>query len=152
MGIFPNCRGENKKYLSCHQPLIVCWNWKGQQTCPKATLPKTNRHSRAPENDAFQVPNLQTSTGLPFSGESCSFQRGYQTTKWPNFIPKRWVGHFSSLSKGSRELTIPKKVTAWITTWRIIPVSKWLVTPIYKPFSPFGRGITLLRGLTNRGY
>ena len=28
-------------------------------------------------------------------------------------------------------------------TWRIIPVSKWLVTPIYKPF----RGITLLRGL-----
>jgi len=37
-------------------------------------------------------------------------------------------------------------------TWRIIPVSKWLVTPIYKPFSPFGRGITLLRGLTNHGY
>ena len=27
-------------------------------------------------------------------------------------------------------------------TWRIIPVSKWLVTPIYKPFKPFGRGIT----------
>ena len=26
------------------------------------------------------------------------------------------------------------------TTWRIIPVSKWLVTPIYKPFSLFGRG------------
>ena len=23
---------------------------------------------------------------------------------------------------------------------------KWLVTPIYKPFRPFGRGITLLRG------
>ena len=36
-------------------------------------------------------------------------------------------------------------------TWRIIPVSKWLVTPIYKPFSPFGRGTTLLRGLTNHG-
>ena len=33
------------------------------------------------------------------------------------------------------------------TTWRIIPVSKWLVTPIYKPFSPFGRGISLLRDL-----
>ena len=32
--------------------------------------------------------------------------------------------------------------------WRIIPVSKWLVTPIYKPFRPFVRGITLLRGLT----
>ena len=27
-------------------------------------------------------------------------------------------------------------------TWRIIPVSKWLVTPIYKPFRPFGRGPT----------
>ena len=37
-------------------------------------------------------------------------------------------------------------------TWRIIPVSKWLVTPIYKPFRPFGRGTTLLRGLTNYGY
>ena len=38
------------------------------------------------------------------------------------------------------------------TTWRIIPVSKWLVTPIYKPFRPFGRETTLLRGLTNHGY
>ena len=37
-------------------------------------------------------------------------------------------------------------------TWRIIAVSKWLVTPIYKPFRPFGRGTTLLRGLTNHGY
>ena len=27
-------------------------------------------------------------------------------------------------------------------------VSKWLVTPICKTFRPFGRGITLLRGLT----
>ena len=36
--------------------------------------------------------------------------------------------------------------------WRIIPVSKWLVTPIYKPFRPFIRGINLLRGLTNHGY
>ena len=32
--------------------------------------------------------------------------------------------------------------------WRIIPVSKWLVTPIYKPSRPFGRP----RGLTNHGY
>jgi len=37
-------------------------------------------------------------------------------------------------------------------TWRIIPVSKWLVTPLYKPFRPFGRGTTLLRGLSNHGY
>jgi len=28
------------------------------------------------------------------------------------------------------------------TTWRIIPVGKWLVTPIYKPFRPFGREAT----------
>ena len=39
-----------------------------------------------------------------------------------------------------------------ILTWRIIPVSKWLVTPIYKRFRPFGRGTTLVRGLTNHGY
>ena len=42
-------------------------------------------------------------------------------------------------------------------TWRIISLSKWLVSPTYKPFSPFGRGPTipqsyLLRGLTNHGY
>ena len=36
--------------------------------------------------------------------------------------------------------------------WRIIPVSKWLVTPIYKPFRPFIRGITPFRELTNHGY
>ena len=34
-----------------------------------------------------------------------------------------------------------------VHTWRIIPVSKWLVTPIYKPFRPFGRGPTPVRGL-----
>ena len=37
-------------------------------------------------------------------------------------------------------------------TWRIIPVSKWLVTPIYKPFRPFIRGITPFKGLPNHGY
>ena len=36
----------------------------------------------------------------------------------------------------------------WLTAWRIIPVSKWLVTPIYKPFKPFITRPTLLRGLT----
>ena len=38
------------------------------------------------------------------------------------------------------------------TTWRIPPVSKWLVTSIYKPFRPFGRGITRVGGPTNHGY
>ena len=28
------------------------------------------------------------------------------------------------------------------STWKIIPASKWLVTPIYAPFRPFGRGTT----------
>ena len=37
-------------------------------------------------------------------------------------------------------------------TWRIIPVSKWLATSIYKPFRQFGRGTTLLRELINHGY
>jgi len=37
-------------------------------------------------------------------------------------------------------------------TWRIIPVSNWLVTPIYKPFRSLGRGITPVLGLTNHGY
>ena len=32
---------------------------------------------------------------------------------------------------------------------RIIPLSKLLVTPIYKPFRPFGRGITQLGDLLN---
>ena len=39
-----------------------------------------------------------------------------------------------------------------LPTWRIIPFSKWLVTPIYKPFRPFGRGITPFRGRTSHGY
>ena len=37
-------------------------------------------------------------------------------------------------------------------TWKIIPDTKWLVTPIYKPFRPFVRGTTLPRGLANHGY
>ena len=44
---------------------------------------------------------------------------------------------------------------AWMLTgptWRNIPVSKWLVTRIYKPLRPFIKGITPFRGLTNHGY
>ena len=32
-------------------------------------------------------------------------------------------------------------------TWSIIPLSKWLVTPMYKPFKPFGRWTTQLEDL-----
>ena len=35
--------------------------------------------------------------------------------------------------------------------WRIIPLVKWLVTPIYKPFRPFITRPTLLRRLTTHG-
>ena len=43
------------------------------------------------------------------------------------------------------------KVVAYSTTWLAPyledpPVRKWLVTPIGKPFRPFGRGTTLLTG------
>ena len=38
------------------------------------------------------------------------------------------------------------------SAWRIIPFSKWLVTPIYKPFRPCGRGITPFKRLTYHGY
>ena len=41
---------------------------------------------------------------------------------------------------------------AYTASWRIIPLSKYLVTTICKPFRPFGRGISPLRGLTNHGY
>ena len=37
-------------------------------------------------------------------------------------------------------------------TSRIIIVTKWLVTRVYSPFKPFGRGTTLLRGLPNHDY
>ena len=56
--------------------------------------------------------------------------------------------------KDGREL--PQKncceIVKKIGYWRIIPVSKYLAAPMYKPFSPFVRGIILLRGLTNHGY
>ena len=54
-----------------------------------------------------------------------------------------------------RWLASPLPWTSWFTmapSWRIIPVSKWLVTPVYKPFRPFGRWTTPFRGLTNHGY
>ena len=52
-----------------------------------------------------------------------------QSMRWTSIVTRR---------KGQKLGNFPTLVVAW----RIIPVSKWLVTPIYKPFSPFGRGIT----------
>ena len=59
----------------------------------------------------------------------------------------KWAARAAVEGRVELEMCIPKH---WIlrATWRIIPVSKWLVTPTYKPFRPFGKGTTLLRGLT----
>ena len=63
-----------------------------------------------------------------------------------NFLRRHW--HHDC--QGRRSPTAP---TAEGGGWRVrgalrtIPFSKWLVTPIYKPFRPLGMGITLLRGL-----
>ena len=66
-----------------------------------------------------------------------------------------WISTFSHGS-GCRAAQLFSQLK-WIcgtkrTAWRIPPVSKWLVTSIYKPFRPFGRGITRVGGPTNHGY
>ena len=59
------------------------------------------------------------------------------------WVYSRWVCFF----KGG-----VLRISALPCTWRIMPVSnKWLVTPLYKPFRPFGRGTSRLSGLTNHG-
>ena len=40
----------------------------------------------------------------------------------------------------------PKNYPSLSTAWRAIPVSQYLVTTIYKPFRPFGRGTTPSEG------
>ena len=47
---------------------------------------------------------------------------------------------------------VPSKTRTVCYTWRIIPVSKWLENPIYKPFRPFGRGPAILGDVTNHSY
>ena len=79
----------------------------------------------------------------------------------PTLFFATWYEHFKDTLLGTN-LTSPLPVgTCWVhdfpafpckvgyvivpwrvRTWRIIPVSKWLVTPISQPFRPFGRGIT----------
>ena len=58
--------------------------------------------------------------------------------EWPNLWEKK-----TQTQSDHQGLSILSGVT-----WRIIPISKWLVTRIYQPFRPFGRGTTLFRGLT----
>ena len=78
----------------------------------------------------------------------------------------KWVGEINSLVIRMSffklrlwELASPIQVRLafllrlfFFVAWRIIPLSKSLITTIYKPFKPFGRETILLRGLTNNGY
>ena len=75
--------------------------------------------------------------------------------KWPLKQPqnrgqtgkqgKHWV---------ATSLPLPKCIfESGPSTWRIIPGSKWLVTPIQKPWQgDLEGGTTLRKGLTNHGY
>ncbi len=65
-----------------------------------------------------------------------------ESERWLAVYPTSWQHHLHTSG--------PIRNTSY--TWRIIPVTKWLVTPVYNPFRSFGRGTTLLTGLTNRGY
>ena len=70
-----------------------------------------------------------------------------------NYFPQlHWL--FARWSCGFLPIATVTDLHTWqvMAAWRIIPVSKWLVTPIYKPFSPFGRGTTLLRGTYHSYY
>ena len=54
---------------------------------------------------------------------------------------------FGSLLNNQNSMGSIRGFFSWLTCiYKFL--SKWLVTPIYKSFRPFGREITLLRGLT----
>ena len=77
-----------------------------------------------------------------------SLQKKFQWFFLDKFIPWNASASCWNIESEAKEES-SRLAGAWKgATWRIIPVSKWLVTPIYKPFRPFGRGISLLRGLT----
>ena len=84
--------------------------------------------------------------GGAFKGRGCSWGTLY------GFRPGR-LGKFREqhVSCGKKNMFQLIMVNCWFgafSAWRIIPISKSLVTPIYQPFRPFGSGTTLLRGLT----
>ena len=68
----------------------------------------------------------------PFKTGCLGFQVDILGSCGPNRLEKIWARQIGSISP----------------TWRIIPDSKWLVTPIHEPFRPFGKGTTPVRGLT----
>ena len=70
----------------------------------------------------------------------------------PKLSSKKWLQSWTAFRSGLPLVAWPEQNLAQRTTWRVIPLSKWLVTPIYKPFRPFIRGTPPFRGLTNHGY
>ena len=92
-------------------------------------------------------------TAMKAQNTSASFQRTWSCFRPFLRLAKRYftIAEVQTLQKLKEEWNVELTVT----TWRIIPVTKWLVTPIYKiykPIRPFGRGITLHRELTIHGY
>ena len=132
--------------------------------------PSLKLAAKAPENGWLEYdPFLLGRLGL-FSGAiAVNFREGmieFKATTWGRISLKnldfcnRWllvgdiiviwvaIGSFSQNTKEKQSF----EAQLVGGTWRIIPVSKSLVTTIYKPFRPLIRGTTLLRGLTNHGY
>ena len=61
-----------------------------------------------------------------------------------NERPNNWL--LARVSPKNRHFTMGRKdqKSPRSHTWKIIPVRKWLVTPIYEPFGPLGRGNNLI--------
>ena len=77
--------------------------------------------------------------GVPrFSGEGPRRHFRYQKRLiW--YLKKMFPGLSKEVDGSMVKLFLYMVGINWGYTWRIIPVSKWLVTPIYKLFRPFGR-------------
>ena len=58
-----------------------------------------------------------------------------------------------NLRKSEKERQKERLPPGWLGyTWRIIPISTWLVTPIYRPVRAFIRETIPLRGFINHGF
>ena len=75
----------------------------------------------------------------------------YHNSSWLSFLVQLALMSFHEscqlLSFFLVDSLLKKRWKSFPTTWRIVPVSKWLVTLFYRPFKPFGRGTTLHRDL-----
>ena len=100
--------------------------------------------SQSPKN----IP-LKTEKNTSHQFHHAAFTKKNRGTQWPQEPPSLLSSccwdHFDSLTHWSQSFKLRfshKKKPRGSHTWRIIPASKWLITTIYKPFKPFGRGTT----------